>query len=54
MSLRFLASRLAQGLLVLWIAFTLSFFLLYRLPGRSGHHDARCRRRAALNFDPAR
>lgn len=33
MNLRFLASRLAQGVLVLWIAFTLSFFLLYWLPG---------------------
>ncbi|UVI35746.1 ABC transporter permease [Brevibacterium spongiae] len=33
MSPRYLASRLAQGLLVLWIAFTLSFFLLYWLPG---------------------
>ncbi|MFE1082344.1 ABC transporter permease [Brevibacterium sediminis] len=33
MSLRYLASRLAQGLLVLWIAFTFSFFLLYWLPG---------------------
>lgn len=33
MSLRYLASRLVQGLLVLWIAFTLSFFLLYWLPG---------------------
>lgn len=33
MNLRYLASRLAQGILVLWIAFTLSFFLLYWLPG---------------------
>lgn len=33
MSLRYLVSRLVQGLLVLWIAFTLSFFLLYWLPG---------------------
>lgn len=33
MSLRYLASRLGQGVLVLWIAFTLSFFLLYWLPG---------------------
>lgn len=33
MSPRYLASRLAQGLLVLWIAFTLSFFLLCWLPG---------------------
>ena len=33
MSLRYLASRLGQGIIVLWIAFTLSFFLLYWLPG---------------------
>ncbi|MCU4295613.1 ABC transporter permease [Brevibacterium permense] len=33
MSLRYLASRLVQGLFVLWVAFTLSFFLLYWLPG---------------------
>ena len=33
MSLRYLASRLGQGLIVLWIAFTLSFVLLYWLPG---------------------
>ncbi|MBM6589629.1 ABC transporter permease [Brevibacterium sp. RIT 803] len=33
MSLRYLASRLTQGIIVLWIAFTLSFFLLYLLPG---------------------
>lgn len=33
MSPRFLLSRLAQGVVVLWIAFTLSFLLLYLLPG---------------------
>ena len=33
MGLRRLASRLGQGLLVLWLAFTLSFLLLYWLPG---------------------
>lgn len=33
MSLRYLASRLAQGAVVLWLAFTLSYFLLWWLPG---------------------